>query len=161
MDLFFCIGNMIPDSELQLIIILLSTILWPLVPVSHLYAIIALCLGHKRKRCDTFTLSYTPPPAERGCWNVRKPYIVAQPFQTSFCPQTKFEVYLGLRLPKQKQGEKSAWVDRARWKDKRQGRVRRNRYLRMTARDGRIHCEVQHKESKRDWDGQKRRRVFN
>ncbi len=139
-------------------------IFWPLVPVSHLYAIIALlCLGHTRERHDTFTLIYTPPPAALYCFLVWKQYTAAQPFLTYFCPPneewkwTSFEVYLGLKLPKQKRGEKSAWVDRAsKWKDKRHDGVRRNRYLWMTAGDGQIHREVQHKESERDWDGKKR-----
>ncbi len=56
-----------------------------------------LCLGHTRKRRNTFTLIYTPHSAARGCWNVRKQYTVAQPFQTSFCPQTKNENELCLK----------------------------------------------------------------
>ncbi len=51
-----------------------------------------------REHRDTFTLTYTPPPAARGCWNVRKQYIVAKPFQTCFCPQTKNENELRLSI---------------------------------------------------------------
>ncbi len=78
------------------------------------YTIIALllCLVHTRERHDTcldclhvymclkqrlFTCSHVyivyvhSPQAVQGCWNARKQYTVAQPFRTSFCPQTKNE----------------------------------------------------------------------
>ncbi len=96
---FFCIANMILDSELLLIFIILSIIFWPLVPVSHLdtfrHCIIVVFRAYER--AAQHIIIYTPPPAVWGCRNVRIQYTVAQPFRTSFCLQTTDQNELHLK----------------------------------------------------------------
>ncbi len=78
MKWFFCIANMILDSELLLIIIimlliiiLLSIIFRPLVPMSHLdtfrHCIVVVFRAYER--VAQHIIIYTPPPAVLECWN--------------------------------------------------------------------------------------------
>ncbi len=92
MEWFFCIANMTLDSELLLIIILLSIISWPLVPVSHLdtHCIVVVFRAYAWASRHVYINLH---PAS----SVWKQHTVAQPFQTSFCPQTKNENKLHLK----------------------------------------------------------------
>ncbi len=73
MKRFFCIANMILDSELLLIIILLSLISWALGPVSHLYTHRIVVVF----RAYAWHIYINLHPAS----SVRKQYTVIQPFQ--------------------------------------------------------------------------------
>ncbi len=76
MKRFFCIANMILDSELLLIIILLSLISWALGPVSHLYTH-CIVVVFRAYAWAAWHVYMNLHPAS----SVQKQYTVIQPFQ--------------------------------------------------------------------------------